>query len=239
MPDEQLVVCKPISIGGMVIKDISYDASGRVVSILESEQGSDRYLFSYSNDTVFININDEDTVTVILNSAGDPVRAINSSVVCDVGYYTDGRVQSIEIYQVSSGGGRYSWKMNEVVYENGDLVAYDLEQMNPGGTWTERVYANYDTTKNYVTYDPTGKYHACFLLGKKSSLGLFDPQLFSKHLINAWDRRELGWHKLTYDHVLDDNGYVTAITVNETLDNSFSEESRVLGVVDVTYECAN
>lgn len=234
---DQAVNCKPVSLDGGVSKVITYDAQGRVLSIIEQGQENDRYTFLYSKDSTWVIINDEDTLIIELNSKGYPIRAVNGPIDCEISYSALGKVESVNIRQVSAGSNVYTWAIYDLLYVKGDLVLYTLEQMNPERTWAEQVYATYDTTIEYKTFDPLGFYHALFLLDKKSSLALFDPQIFSDHLIKTWDRRELGWRKLIYDHSIDDHGNITEITLRETLDNSFSEDSRLVSSIEVAFDC--
>lgn len=235
--------CKVSSVNGKDVKTFTYNDDD-LATLTEVGTFVDYNLsYTYVGNTIVVKEDGTVIAEIEVNGSGYPTQTTLNrpdglyTHQYNLSYSSPGKLEGITMTETRSGSVEITAEMRDLVYANGDLVSYVLEESSPNfATRSYSISATYDVTKDYVSYDPTQLLYAAF-----GSFVIFDfsatpmsylnPQVFSDHLLSSLDKSDAGTGSYEYEYSLNDDGLVTSVQVKNSDDNS------TFDAISVVYEC--
>lgn len=241
--DNNVAACKVTSANGTDTKSFTYNNDELATLTVSGAFISYDFSFTYVGNTIIVKEDGTVVAEIEVNSNGYPTSTTLYrpdglfSHDYTLTYSGAGQLQGITMTETRSGSVEITAEMRDLVYQNGDLVSYVLEESSPNfATRSYNVSATYDTDKDYKSYDPTQKLFAAFgtfviFDFSAAPMSYLNPQAFSTHFISSLDRSDVGTGSYLYEYSLNDDGFATSLLVKDADDNS------TFDAITVVYDC--
>lgn len=159
----------------------TYDNQGRVTKDSIPSDPNASSLFNYVGNSVNASDGYFHNVNIQLNGSGFPIES-HGYLQFNATYNTDGTLQKIRGEYSSS----ETYILDNVVYTAGNITSYRITDSTSSGNTSYTYTCTYETSKEYVPYNPVLKIYALwgeFDWFHPDPFTKFTPQPFSKNIL--------------------------------------------------------
>jgi hypothetical protein len=144
--------------------NLSYDANGRLISMISASSPGDKFIYQYSGNTITLDLYNANALNIHANYFLNPYNYIDSSFqyndTKDTStekylYNTNKQLVTLKQYDYSTTGGSTLWETTNYSYDsNGNLI----KEANSTGTITYQYSSLLNTLSIGFDFLPTSKY---------------------------------------------------------------------------------